>query len=137
MSMMLTELAPQASLYAELSGATSGPSVLRRTPRRVPANDVYADAGWLNAPRGEDPSRPIADYDVRLARTSEAANDRVATKERGPGLVARLRSALPHVDTAFLVIVLAAEFAVGSYCAAQAVESLWLEPAAATQTAQH
>lgn len=136
MSMMLTELAPRASLYGEPSAATSGPSVLRRTPRRAPANDVNADAGWLNAPRDEDPSRPIADYDARLARTSEAANDQVATKGRGSGFLTRLVNGLPHVDTAFIVVVLAAEFAVGSYCAAQAVDSLWLEPAAQSQAPQ-
>jgi hypothetical protein len=108
-----------------------------RRPRPAPANDGWADVAWLDRPRDEDPSRPLAGDDVRLVHASEAANDNVDTKGPDSGLLARIRRLVPHVDTALVVVVLAAEFAVGSYCAAQAIESLVIAPAVAGRRALH
>jgi hypothetical protein len=137
MSMMLTEVARPAGLLRELLGPTSQPVVMPRRPRPAPANDGWADVAWLDTPREEDPSRPLAGDDVRLARASEPANDQVDSKGPDSGLLARLRRLMPHVDTAFVAVVLAAEFAVGSYCAAQAIESLVIAPTVAGQRALH
>ena len=60
MSMMLTEVARPAGLLRELLGPTSQPVVMPRRPRPAPANDGWADVAWLDTPREEDPSRPLA-----------------------------------------------------------------------------
>jgi hypothetical protein len=119
----------------EFARPTSGPAAARRVPTRAPANDAGGEHSWLNAPREDDPSRPLASYDVRLARRDPSSGGQPSATSWVARGIAGLRAISAHVETAFIVVAFVGEFALVSYLGAYAVRSVMMPEAPSASAA--